>query len=69
MAIEYEATFLNINKDKIRKRLKDIGTYRGSRHTRHLPCRGQRTKTNNRTVRGNKRITTGSGRVATGQKT
>ncbi len=44
------------------KRLKDIGTYRGSRHARHLPVRGQRTKTNSRTVRGNVRKTMGSGR-------
>jgi len=44
------------------KRLKDIGTYRGSRHQKHLPARGQRTKTNSRTVRGNVRKTMGSGR-------
>jgi small subunit ribosomal protein S13 len=44
------------------KRLKDIGAYRGSRHSRHLPARGQRTKTNSRTVRGNVRKTMGSGR-------
>ncbi len=44
------------------KRLKDIGSYRGSRHSRGLPSRGQRTKTNSRTVRGNKRSTMGSGR-------
>ena len=44
------------------KRLKDIGAYRGLRHTRHLPVRGQRTKTNSRTVRGNVRKTMGSGR-------
>ncbi len=44
------------------KRLKDIGSYRGSRHSRGLPMRGQRTKTNSRTVRGNKRNTMGSGR-------
>ena len=44
------------------KRLKDIKAYRGIRHIRHLPARGQRTKTNSRTVRGNKRITMGSGR-------
>ncbi len=44
------------------KRLKDIGSYRGSRHTKRLPARGQRTKTNSRTVRGNKRMTAGSGR-------
>lgn len=44
------------------KRLKDIMSYRGSRHSRNLPTRGQRTKTNSRTVRGNKRVTMGSGR-------
>src|SRR3990167_5659061 len=44
------------------KRLKDIGSFRGSRHTKGLPTRGQRTKTNNRTVRGNVRKTMGSGR-------
>jgi len=44
------------------KRLKDIKTYRGSRHARHLPARGQRTKTNSRTVRGNIRKTMGSGK-------
>lgn len=44
------------------KRHKDIKTYRGMRHTRHLPVRGQRTKTNSRTVRGNIRKTMGSGR-------
>lgn len=44
------------------KRLKDIKTYRGNRHARHLPTRGQRTKTNSRTVRGNVRKTMGSGK-------
>ena len=44
------------------KRLKDIGSYRGSRHVKKLPARGQRTKTNNRTVRGNVRRTVGSGK-------
>ncbi len=44
------------------KRLKDIKSYRGSRHAKHLPVRGQRTKTNSRTVRGNVRKTMGSGR-------
>lgn len=47
------------------KRLKDIKAYRGIRHTRHLPARGQRTKTNSRTVRGNVRRTMGSGRRKT----
>jgi|SRR3989338_4304511 len=44
------------------KRLKDIGAYRGTRHARRLPARGQRTKTNSRTVRGNVRHTMGSGK-------
>ena len=44
------------------KRLKDIGAWRGHRHSKGLPVRGQRTKTNNRTVRGNVRKTMGSGR-------
>ena len=44
------------------KRLKDIKSYRGTRHLKHLPARGQRTKTNSRTVRGNVRRTMGSGR-------
>ncbi len=43
------------------KRLKEIGSYRGSRHASGLPVRGQRTKTNSRTKRG-RRITVGSGR-------
>ncbi|HPW45355.1 MAG TPA: 30S ribosomal protein S13 [bacterium] len=38
------------------KRLKDLSTYRGQRHIRKLPCRGQRTHTNARTVKGRKRI-------------
>ncbi len=45
------------------KRLKDIGAYRGIRHAKHLPVRGQRTKTNSRTVRGNVRRTAGSGKI------
>ncbi|MDZ4227595.1 MAG: 30S ribosomal protein S13 [Patescibacteria group bacterium] len=44
------------------RRLKDIHTYRGSRHAKNLPARGQGTKTNSRTVRGNKRVTMTSGR-------
>ncbi|MBP9759795.1 MAG: 30S ribosomal protein S13 [Candidatus Pacebacteria bacterium] len=43
------------------KRLKEIGSYRGSRHIKHLPCRGQHTKTNARTHKGVKK-TMGSGR-------
>jgi len=45
------------------KRLKDIGCWRGIRHIKKLPVRGQRTKTNTRTVRGNVRKTVGSGRT------
>lgn len=44
------------------KRLKDIKSYRGVRHIKRLPVRGQRTKTNTRTIRGNVRVTMGSGR-------
>ena len=44
------------------QRLKDIKAYRGVRHARRLPVRGQRTKTNSRTVRGNVRKTAGSGK-------
>ncbi|MFH0928632.1 MAG: 30S ribosomal protein S13 [bacterium] len=51
------------------KRLKEIGCYRGMRHQRHLPVRGQRTKTNSRTVRGNTRKTMGSGRKDANAKT
>jgi small subunit ribosomal protein S13 len=43
------------------KRLKDISSYRGSRHAKRLPSRGQRTKTNSRTLKGAKK-TMGSGR-------
>jgi small subunit ribosomal protein S13 len=43
------------------KRLKDIKSYRGSRHALRLPARGQRTKTNARTLKGAKK-TMGSGR-------
>lgn len=44
------------------KQLKDIGCWRGIRHIKKLPVRGQRTRTNTRTVRGNVRKTMGSGR-------
>ncbi len=43
------------------KRLKEIKSYRGSRHAKRLPARGQRTKTNARTLKGVKK-TMGSGR-------
>lgn len=48
-------------KDNI-KRLKEIGSWRGMRHARGLPVRGQTTRVNSRTVRGNVRRTMGSGR-------
>ncbi len=50
------------------KRLKDIKSYRGTRHIKRLPCRGQRTKTNSRTLRGNTRKTMGTGRKAADKK-
>lgn len=43
-------------------RLKELGSYRGLRHMHRLPARGQRTRTNSRTVRGNVRKTAGSGK-------
>lgn len=62
--IELFKTEGDLKRDKQQniKRLKDIKSYRGIRHIRHLPSRGQRTKTNSRTVRGNVRRTMGSGR-------
>lgn len=51
------------------KRHKDISSYRGTRHARNLPVRGQRTRTNSRTVRGNVRKTAGSGRRSSAEKT
>ncbi len=51
------------------KRLKEVGAYRGYRHSRGLPVRGQRTKTNSRTRRGNVRKTVGSGRKKASEKT
>jgi small subunit ribosomal protein S13 len=50
------------------RRLKEIGSYRGIRHMRTLPVRGQRTKTNSRTVRGNVRRTMASGRTKVEKK-
>jgi small subunit ribosomal protein S13 len=50
------------------KRLKDIQSYRGSRHSKKLPGRGQRSKTNSRTVRGNVRKTMGSGKRSVEKK-
>lgn len=51
------------------KRLKEINCYRGTRHQKGLPVRGQRTKTNTRTVRGNVRKTMSSGRKSASDKT
>jgi len=51
------------------KRLRDIGSYRGIRHAKGLPVRGQQTKTNTRTVRGNVRKAAGSGRRKAADKT
>ena len=50
------------------QRLKEIGTWRGMRHARHLPIHG-RSKTNSRTNRGNVRKTMGSGRKSASEKT
>ena len=50
------------------RRLKDIGSYRGQRHIKNLPVRGQRSRTNARTKRG-KKVTVGSGRKKTAEKT
>lgn len=50
------------------KRLKAIGAFRGTRHSKNLPVRGQRTKTNARTKRG-KKVTVGSGRKKSAEKT
>lgn len=44
------------------KRLVEIGCYRGQRHRRNLPCRGQRTRTNARTAKGPKKTVAGRGR-------
>lgn len=51
------------------KRLKEINCYRGSRHIKGLPVRGQKTRKNSRTVRGNKKQIVGSGRKPSVQKT
>lgn len=51
------------------KRLREIACYRGMRHAKGLPTRGQRTRTNSRTVRGNVRRTMGSGRKTAAEKT
>jgi len=51
------------------KRLKEIKSYRGSRHHKNLPCRGQKTKTNNRTLRGGGKKIAISGKKPVAQKT
>ena len=50
------------------KHLKEVGSWRGLRHSRRLPIKG-RSKTNSRTTRGNVRRTMGSGRKSTSEKT
>lgn len=50
------------------KRLKDLGAYRGMRHIRKLPCRGQRTRTNARIAKGRKRIAVAGKKQAPGPK-
>ena len=73
-AIRHEVELYKIEGDLKRdisssiKRLKDIKAYRGVRHLRGLPVRGQRTKTNSRTRRGNVRKTMGTGRRAVEKK-
>lgn len=63
--IEKNATIEGELRQVIRRnvqRLKELQVYRGLRHMKRLPVRGQRTKTNSRTVRGNVRKTAGSGK-------
>ena len=50
------------------KRLIEIGSYRGMRHRRNLPCRGQRTHTNARTRRGPRRAIAGKKKATLGKK-
>jgi small subunit ribosomal protein S13 len=50
------------------RRLKEVGSYRGMRHSANLPVRGQRTKTNARNKRG-KKVTVGSGKKKSSEKT
>ncbi len=50
------------------KRLKDLSTYRGQRHIRKLPCRGQRTRTNARTAKGRKRVAVAGKKPVAGPK-
>lgn len=63
-----EGEVRQFNQESI-KRLKEISCYRGLRHSKKLPVRGQRTKTNCRTVRGNVRRTMTSGRKKGENKT
>lgn len=51
------------------RRLQENKSYRGLRHSKRLPVRGQSTRRNSRTVKGNSRTTVGSGRKSAGQKT
>ena len=63
--IEKNATVEGELRQQIRRNVqheKDLKTYRGTRHARRLPVRGQRTRTNSRTIRGNVRKTAGSGK-------
>lgn len=53
---------LRQNKKQNITRLKEIKSYRGTRHMKSLPLRGQRTRKNSRTIRGNVRKTVGSGK-------
>ncbi len=62
--VKFEGELRQIIRGNV-KRLKEIQCYRGRRHERKLPARGQRTKTNSRTVRGNIRRTVGSGKRKT----
>ena len=62
--VKFEGELRQIIRGNV-KRLKKIQCYRGRRHERKLPARGQRTKTNSRTVRGNIRRTVGSGKRKT----
>ncbi len=49
------------------KRLQDLGTYRGSRHRKSLPARGQRTKTNSRTRKGPRKTVAGKKKAPSGK--
>lgn len=63
-----EGEVRQFNQESI-KRLKEINCHRGARHAKKLPARGQRTKTNSRTVRGNVRRTASSGKKKGENKT